>query len=859
MMTATQPNQLEIDQQQAIAHLTALGYLPGEAIYVRYINSTLKKSVKAPRLDFAQVKRYQGQGYDVYFVVNGGGDTDEAVTTCRAIFYEHDNLDKESQLYLWEQLGLPEPTIQVDTGGKSVHSYWVFTDPVKTDDWRRLQADLLNYSDADRSIKNPSRVLRLAGSRYMKGDNSGSKVATIVSNSGKRYSYEQLRVEIPEPESASVIKVNYQPSISDDVPLYQCLTKDDRALIDGGIGEGQRNSKGAKLARNLIGTVARLAHLGVRCEGDSRALFDVYCAHCSPPVDAKEAEAIWRSAEKDNPTASLSDEAIENCVKSWQRQQRTQGRQAEFNISGEPASQDVPNSFDPDVEFTQKILKSLYGDKPWICVNDQLYFWNGTHYEHSPDGAEQKRIRNFCNGYAVKLKDDSMKFPYAKPGKVKQAMDWVKMSLWVDPKETNPAGLNCTNGILHLSWILTEPRWELKPHDPALYYLYEPVATYDPKANSEHCDRLLAALDTPQREIFLRTIAASLDLPTVRKHKGRLVRGLLMRGDGNNGKDSLREIVSMMYGGVGLTGCTLTDFATYDDGRKFPLSRLQGSRVNWATENANTAKLDRIQSIKAFLTGDTLQREQKGKDEIDFTPTGIGLFNINDTPNLQASLEAIQSRWGVLSFTKTFKIGADPTKGELEADPRFKYDPDFMRIEVLPAFLNRVLAALTNLMCNGIDYKCTQQALEAIQAENSHLFQFCQDVGLSYNPDGILTAGEIWQILEQWYQDNGTLTYEEGSNGKKKSVWFDQSRKSDANVKAANQVIARFQAIFPKVKRVTVGKGQVALQGISFSGAISEASEAVAGQLVRQEPLSSKDGEAITPILSIDGKKFNCC
>jgi putative DNA primase/helicase len=515
---------------------------------------------------------------------------------------------------------------------------------------------------------------------------------------------------------------------------------------------------------------------------------------------------------------------------------------------------DIPNSFDPDVEFNQFAFKVLYRDRPWISVDNQLYGWNDTYYKLSKDAIELKRCADFCNSYMV-LRGRGINaiptYPYAKPTAAKQLLEWVKIRLAVDPDLVNPPGLNCTNGVLQLNWNGDQPSWELIDHTPDFYYLYEPVATFNPDAPNDACDRLLSVLDAPQREIFLRTIASSLDLATVRKYKGRLVRGLLLKGDGSNGKDTLRECVAAMYGYQGMTGCTLSDFKAYDDGRKFPLSRLKNSRVNWATENANTAQLDRLQSIKAFLTGDTLSKEGKGKDEVDYTPMGVGFFNCNDTPNLQASLEAIQSRWGVLTFNKTFKIGADPAKGEIEADPRFKYDPEFLRTLVLPAFLNRVLAALVNLMRDGIDYSCTHQALEDIQAQNSHLFQFCQDTGLGYVPEGILTAKDIWTRLESWYQENDTLTYEEQANGKMKAIWQDQVKKSDSNVKAPNQVIARFQALFPKAKRISFGKGQVALQGIGFAGeAVEAVGEAMVRQSVSLESLPNKDGEPITPIPS---------
>jgi hypothetical protein len=117
------------------------------------------------------------------------------------------------------------------------------------------------------------------------------------------------------------------PSIPDDVPLYQFLTKDDRTLIHQGAAQGSRNDSGAKLARNLIGTAQRLNHLGIRYSGDSRQLFDDYCHCCTPALATKEAEAIWKSAQKDNPTPSLSDGALENCAKAWSRnQEKSSGR-----------------------------------------------------------------------------------------------------------------------------------------------------------------------------------------------------------------------------------------------------------------------------------------------------------------------------------------------------------------------------------------------------------------------------------------------------------------------------------------------------------------------------------------------------
>lgn len=105
---------------------------------------------------------------------------------------------------------------------------------------------------------------------------------------------------------------------------------------------------------------------------------------------------------------------------------------------------DIPDSLDPDIEFTQRALNFLYGDKPWICANDKLYFWTSTYYLHSPDAVERPKIASFCNSYAVQQKDGSIRYPYAKPSKVREALQWVKDRLEVDPNLLNPPGLNCS-------------------------------------------------------------------------------------------------------------------------------------------------------------------------------------------------------------------------------------------------------------------------------------------------------------------------------------------------------------------------------------------------------------------------------
>jgi hypothetical protein len=74
--------------------------------------------------------------------VNDGGDTNAEITACRAFFAEWDDRPREWQLTAWQELKLPEPTFQINTGGKSIHSYWVLADPITPQHWELVQVAL---------------------------------------------------------------------------------------------------------------------------------------------------------------------------------------------------------------------------------------------------------------------------------------------------------------------------------------------------------------------------------------------------------------------------------------------------------------------------------------------------------------------------------------------------------------------------------------------------------------------------------------------------------------------------------------------------------------------------------------------
>lgn len=506
----------------------------------------------------------------------------------------------------------------------------------------------------------------------------------------------------------------------------------------------------------------------------------------------------------------------------------------------------------PEAEeiFTQKATAALFGDTKWISLNEHLHRWNGTHYELVADAAIRAKIAHWCASTPVQHKD-RRQYDYAKSSYVENIWHWVHLAFAVDPALINPPGINCLNGTVRLHWQGKKVSWKLEPHNPDELYIYTNKINYDPKADKKQCDRLLACLEPDQQDILLKTLAASFDLATVRKYRSR-IKSIFNQGDGNNGKDSVREAASYLYGSS-MTSATISDFQVYDGGKKFPLAKLENSLINWSSENASLKSIDGLQSLKAAITGEPLDVERKNQDERPMLLNTVFFFNINEAPNLQAGLEAIQSRWAVLSFNKTYKVGADLSKGELEADSRFRYDPEFLQTEVVPALLNRVLEALPKLMDEGINYSCTQKALESIQQKTNHLWAFASEVGLSYSTGGRVYINELWEKLKDWYIANGTLEIHKTSDGKIKEEWHDPVSRHDKNVRGANQIYQRFAVLFPKINRVRDSqspdkKGQWYLAEIALGEAVSEASEAVSeaiGEATARSQSGSEAGEAV--------------
>jgi phage/plasmid-associated DNA primase len=150
----------------------------------------------------AELEKYNREGFNIYFVVGVGGTKKEDITGVKAIFYESDHKSIEEQLAIDDALDLL-PTLQVYTGGKSIHSYRVAKEFIEPAKFTELQKKLQIYANSDdSSLSDAGQVMRLPFFDRVDLDSAGQlvfkPVELINSDPDQLYDLEEFEEEFAD-------------------------------------------------------------------------------------------------------------------------------------------------------------------------------------------------------------------------------------------------------------------------------------------------------------------------------------------------------------------------------------------------------------------------------------------------------------------------------------------------------------------------------------------------------------------------------------------------------------------------------------------------------------------------------------
>ena len=154
-----------------------------------------------------RLSQLNNQGYNVYYVVNGGGDNDDSINSINSVFVDfdcpkenkhHPSKDKVDAFKLEQMDKINKfkfkPSYIVETRN-GLHVYWLVNNDATVEQFKIAQARLIAYFDSDKSIKNPSRVMRLPNYYWTK-DMSQKYMVTIKECNLNRYDYKPYRYNI---------------------------------------------------------------------------------------------------------------------------------------------------------------------------------------------------------------------------------------------------------------------------------------------------------------------------------------------------------------------------------------------------------------------------------------------------------------------------------------------------------------------------------------------------------------------------------------------------------------------------------------------------------------------------------------
>lgn len=138
------------------------------------------------------LKQHNENNRGVFFVVNSGGHSDEAITHINAQFVEMDSRTFEEQQASIDAFPLL-PSIIVKTR-KSLHCYWLMEN-AEVGRFREIQLRLAKQFDGDPMCQNESRVMRIPGFYHCKKE--PIMVECVKFNPELKYTQEQLAQYLP--------------------------------------------------------------------------------------------------------------------------------------------------------------------------------------------------------------------------------------------------------------------------------------------------------------------------------------------------------------------------------------------------------------------------------------------------------------------------------------------------------------------------------------------------------------------------------------------------------------------------------------------------------------------------------------
>jgi len=364
--------------------------------------------------------------------------------------------------------------------------------------------------------------------------------------------------------------------------------------------------------------------------------------------------------------------------------------------------------------------KTLFSDQ-----DRKLYYYNNGYYKESGESKIYEYTRQALeDSYTNRLAN--------------RVVDKVRADTFVEQKEffdVEPGRLCVKNGVVDLE------NQEFDDHSSDDIHFQRVDVEYDPDAEYDELERFLSDMFKDDDQV--RLIQEIFGYCLYRKYF--IKKAVIFRGDADNGKSTVLNILTKLLGQENISGVKLQDL-----GERFRKQRLVHKLANIVGDLPNK-ELRKMGDFKALTGGDILEYEEKGGDSYPFVNYAKLIYSANELPRVRNPTPAFFSRWIIINFPYTYVQPSEYneyTEDYIERNDikKAKNSPveELFESQSMRGVLNFALDGLRRLLEQGeFSYTRSRQENMVEWVRQSSSFQaFCMDC-VEENPDKWITKQEL--------------------------------------------------------------------------------------------------------------------
>lgn len=289
--------------------------------------------------------------------------------------------------------------------------------------------------------------------------------------------------------------------------------------------------------------------------------------------------------------------------------------------------------------------------------------------------------------------------------------------------------LNLANGALSLKSL------ELLQHSPDHKLNYKLPVVYDPKAQCPNFDKFLAEILEPDVRAFVMRVIGYALLGHAAEQKL-----FIMVGKGKNGKSTLMDVFSKLFGELAITVQPESLGAKSEGGIRNDLARIEGTRMMLTSEMRAGTVLG-ADIIKRLTGNDTITARYLYKEHFQFKSEAVPFLVANYLPVIDGGDFAMNRRFSVIKFRTVIKEADLHLTSKLDAE--------------LSGIFNRVLEGMQDYKANGLSVPASVVSDTSGFLDRSNLMKSFFEETFDEVDGEKVRAGAMYRTYENWCKDNG--------------------------------------------------------------------------------------------------------